>query len=171
MAMQSKLISAAISKVIPKPILVGYQIFSGAMELVEDYRVKEDKLSGHVVRELDCLLQIDGHASEGVDYLYFSIHGLKGASFAWNKAGNAIVFKVKSADANGNGSSYVGRTYYLVTMFPIVIRPAAELEILAHARSGKDNDKFFCAIQNDITETSRRLKQMVNPAKGVYLTP
>jgi hypothetical protein len=171
MPAQSKMIAAAIGKVVPKPVLVGYKIFTEAMELVEDYRVKDDKLYGHIVRELDALLQIDDSASEGSDYLYFSLHGLKGASFAWNKAGNAIVFKIKSADANGNGMSYVGRTYYLVTMSPIVIRPSEAIEILAHARSGKDNDKFFSALANDINETTRRLQRMVHPSRRVHLTP
>ena len=48
---------------------------------------------------------------------------------------------------------------------------ALTAEILSHARSGKDNDKFFITIFNNITETSDRMKKMLNPNRGTYLTP
>lgn len=162
---------AALKKIVGKEILVGYQVFENAVELAQDYRVQQDKQSGPIVRELDSLLRIDKtQAVEGKDYLYFSIHGLKGASFAWNKAGNALAFKVKaSADKS---SACAGRTYYLVTMFPIVIQPLPEqIEILAHARSNSDNDTFFTSVLNDMNETAGRIKKMTNPSRGLYLMP
>lgn len=171
MSVTFKVVGKALKKFVRKPVIVGYQVFSKAAELAQDYRVKEDKLSGQIVRELDALLQIDGSATEGKDYLYFSVHGLKGAAFAWNKAGNAMAFKINSGDSSRNGSSYAGRTFYLVTMFPIVIRPSSNVEILAHARSGKDNQKFFTAIFNGMMETSARMKTMRNPGPGLYLMP
>jgi hypothetical protein len=162
---------AALKKLVGKEILVGYQIVEYAAELAQDYRVQQDKISGPLVRELNSLLRIDKtSATEGKDYFYFSAHGLKGAAFAWNKAGNAIAFRIKSSTPDAIAS--IGRTYYLVTMFPLVIQPADGLiEVLAHARSGRDNDVFFTAVLNDLNETAGRMKSMTNPSRGLYMTP
>ncbi len=151
-----------------KRIIVGYEVFEKAVELAQEYRIQQDKLSGPIVAELDTLLNMDDSVKEGSDYFYFSIHGLKGASFAWQKTGNACSFRVISADEHGNGQAYVGRTYYLVTMKPVVIMPSAAIEVLAHARSGANNDKFFTSVLNDMKETSDRMKQMQNPGPGQH---
>jgi len=140
-----------------------YKILTEAVELAQDYRIAEDQLTGTLVKELDLALQLGSTYQAGKDYFYFSPSGLKGAAFAWNKAGNAAVFR----------NSTSGGIYYLVIVtMGVAPQFGEDAVLLAQGKSGASNDVFFEWIAKSLQEAASNQRRMLGgPGLGSHATP